>query len=79
MYISLLFIDVSLGGVVREEGDRCAEAVAVLGPRGCVGQVLHRADVLGDDVAVVDGVVNGAQLVRTWRARALTSPACVVA
>ena len=55
--LGLLFVGVSLGGVVREEGGGCVEATAILGRRECVGRILHRVDVLDNDVAVADGVV----------------------
>ena len=60
--LGLLFVDVSLGGVTREDGDRRSESVAVLGHRARIGWVLHRADVLDDDVFVVGGAVDEAQV-----------------
>ena len=60
--LGLLFVDASLGGATRWDGDRRSESVAVLGRRERVGWVLHRADVLDDDAFVVDGVVGEAQV-----------------
>ena len=60
--LSLLFIDVCLGGAAREEGGGGAETVAVLGRRERVGRIFHRANVLDNDVAVVDVAVVEAQV-----------------
>ena len=61
--LGLLFVDVSLGSVIREYGEsRLESAVAVPGRRERAGWVLHRADVLDDGVFVVDGVVDEAQI-----------------
>ena len=51
----------SLGGVAREDSDRRSESVAVLGRRERAGWVLHRVDVLDDDIFVVDGIAYEAQ------------------
>ena len=60
--LGILFIGVCLGGTAREEGNRAAEAVAVLCHSECIGRVLHRANVLDDDAAVVNGVADEAQV-----------------
>ena len=53
----LLFVDATLGGVIREDGGWCSEPVAVLDRRERIGWVLHRADVLVEDVLVADCVL----------------------
>ena len=60
--LGLLFVDVSLGGVAREEGGGCAETVAVLGHRGLAGWILHHVDVLDGGFAIVGGVIYEAQI-----------------
>ena len=70
--LGLLFVDVGLCGVTREDGGRRSESVAVLGRRERVGWVIHRVDILYDDVFVV-GVLECARqsgaMSRRWRVR----------
>ena len=60
--LGILFVDVGLGDLTREDGGRRSEPVVALGRRGRAGWVLHRVDVLYGDVFVVNGVVDGAQV-----------------
>ena len=58
MDASLSFIDLSTGDLAREDADRGAKPVAVLGRREGTGRVLHRADMPHGDVAIVGCVVD---------------------
>ena len=77
MGVSLVFIDVSICSVTREEGGRGAESIAVLGHREHLDQVLHRANGMDGDVAVVGCVIDKAH-VGTDVTRALTGRASAV-
>ena len=48
----------SLAGLAREDTDRGAKSVAVLGRREGECQVLNRMDMLHDDISVAQGVCS---------------------
>ena len=62
-------VDLGLDGLAREDADRGAKSVAVLGRREGEVQVLNRVGMLHDDISVVQGACSGGlsvTIVSSW-------------